>query len=101
MILITNYILSDEKAMGLYEINEIIPNGEVWNRYQIIHVIRGDRIALYRKNLGLAKNFKALQIRIPSYMEHTVNELREMADQMRNEKDIDLRELVQLDKIKT
>ena len=51
-------------------------------------------MAEYRQNLGDAKKFKACQIRIPSYMEHTVNELRSLADEMRTEKQIDLRELV-------
>lgn len=99
MIQGTTYILGDEKAMGLYEMNEIQP-GMKWCRYQIIHVNRDGRIAEYRENLGLAKKFTADQIRIPSYMEHTVNELREMADEMRAEKPIDLLELVGVNKIR-
>ena len=88
----TTYVLGDERALGLYEINLMSPTGQ-WRRYQIIHVIRDDKPAEYRQDLGLAKKFKAMQIRIPSYMEHTVNELRGMAEQMRNEKSIDLREV--------
>ena len=88
----TTYILGDEKALGLYEMNEIAPNG--WCRYQIIHVVRDGKVSEYRQNLGKAKRFKANQIRIPSYMEHTVNELREMADEMRAEKPIDLLDLI-------
>jgi len=106
MLLGTTYILGDEKAMGLYEMNLQSPMGSQ-RRYQIIHVIRDDRIAEYRQDLGLAKTFRSprghaiMQIRIPSYMEHTVNELKKMADEMRDEEPIDLRELVKLDKIKT
>ena len=100
MILGTTYILGDEKALGLYEMNEIKPNGRKWCRYQIIHVIRDGKQAEYRQNLGDAKKFKHCQIRIPSYMEHTVNELREMANEMRIEKPIDLLDLVGVNRIR-
>ena len=98
MILGTTYILGNEKALGLYEMNEISPMG--WRRYQIIHVVRDDKVAEYRQDLGNAKDFKANQIRIPSYLEHTVNELQEMANEMRVEKSLDLLELVGVNKIR-
>jgi len=106
MILGTTYILGDEPAMGLYEMNLNSPQGGLY-RYQIIHVIRDGKIAEYRQSLGLANTFKspmghsAMQLRIPSYLEHTVNELKAIADDMRLEEPIDLRELVKLDKIRT
>jgi len=96
----TTYILGNELALGLYEMNEIAPNGRKWCRYQIIHVARDGKPAEYRQNLGDAKKFKAHQIRIPSYMEHTVNELRSFADEMRAEKSFDLLELVGVNRIR-
>ena len=105
MILGTTYILGDEKAIAYYEINLKSPNGSQ-HRYQIIHVVRNDKPAEYREDMGLTKNFRqpngqaVMQTRIPSNMVHTVNELKEMAQQMRHE-EFELRELVQADKIKT
>lgn len=83
MILGTTYVSGDEKAMGLYEMNEQSPKSSGFHRYQIIHVIRNDEVVEYREDMGLAKNFKANQMRIPSYMEHTVDELKEIANQRR------------------
>ena len=99
-LLATTYVLGDEKAVGLSEMHKQIPAKGGIRRYQIIKVIRDDREAVYTEDMGDAKNFKGIDpIYIPSFMEHTVNELKEMADQMRSERLFDRRELVQLDKI--
>lgn len=45
---------------------------------------RGDKLAEYRTELGLAQNFSAIQFRIPALWLHTVGELKAMADDMRD-----------------
>jgi hypothetical protein len=77
----------DEGAYGLREVELLSPFvegvGQKMHRYQIIHVNRGDRIAEYREDLGLASDFDAIQFNIPSYWEHTVGELRDIAQDLR------------------
>lgn len=98
---IATTILGDEKAMGLYEIHEQSPNSSGFHRYQIIHVVRDGYIAEFRTDMGLAKNFKGVkQLRIPSYMEHTVDELMGIAEDLRNEVTVDHDELARRDKVK-
>jgi len=106
----TTWIVEDEPCMGLYEINEQSPNSRGFHRYQIIYVMRGDKPAQYRKDMGLAKNFKANQLRVPGgardditgkfHIEHTVGELRTIADQRRGISLFDKRELFQINNIK-
>lgn len=102
--------MDDEPCLGLFEMNlQSGYNG--WRRYQIVYVMRGDKPAEFKKDMGAAKSFKAHQFRIPGgakdeitgrfYIEHTVGELRDIADDMRSNPTFDLRELVRLDKIKT
>ena len=102
----TNYILDDEPCFGLREENFQSPTG--WRRYRIYLVVRNDKLAKYQEDMGAAKDFKHDQIRIPGgvidgkkiYIEHTVNELRAIADQMKLTS-FDKKELVGLDKINT
>lgn len=96
MLLGTTFVLGDEKAFSLCEFNLLSPTG-LRRRYEIIKVMRDDKMSEYRRDMG--KVTKLDQIRIPSYLEHTVNELREMANQLR-EKQMDKLDLVQLDKIR-
>lgn len=95
LIQATTYVLGDEKAMALYEMNLMTPLGR--RRQEIIWVVRDDKTAEYRRDIG--KVTKEDQIRIPSYLEHTVSELREMANQLKDNQ-WDKRELVQENKIK-
>lgn len=95
LIQATTYVLGDEKALGLYEMDLMSPMGRM-RRYQIIKVVRNDKEAEYRQDIGEASKEDA--IRIPSYMEHTVNELREMSNQLKL-KSMDKLDLVSLDKI--
>jgi hypothetical protein len=100
---IATTILGHEPAMGLYEIHEQSPGSRGFHRYQIIHVIRDGRIAEFRRDMGLASNFKgARQIRIPAYLEHTVDELMDLADQLRYDQaqdELDVRELLGISNI--
>jgi len=106
MEIATNYILDNEPCFNLSELNLQSPLG--LRRFRIYMVVRNDKLAKYQEDMGDAKDFKHDQIRIPGgvidgekiYIEHTVNELREIADQLKLTS-FDKRELVGLDKIKT
>lgn len=89
----THYISEDEPCMGLFEMDFQSPGNKGFHRYQVVYVMRGDKPAEYRKDLGQSTKFKADQFRIPGgaydeitdryYVEHTVGELRDIADHMR------------------
>jgi len=55
----------DEPAFNLVELNLQSPDSSGWRRYQIISVVRGERLAEYREDLGPAKDFSADAFRIP------------------------------------
>lgn len=90
----TTYVLADEPCCSLSELNEMAPDYHSIRRYQILHVVRGDRLAEYRKDLGLASDFRAFPFQIVGgfkdgktgriYIEETVGRMKEMADEMRN-----------------
>ena len=97
---VTNTVSGNEKAMGLVEINELTPDKGALHRYQKIRVVRGGHLADFRKDMGLAKNFKGVsQLNIPSLMEHTVDELMDLANHLRGETNIDLKDWLELDKM--
>jgi hypothetical protein len=85
----------DEPAFQLSEVHlqSGLP-GMGWRRYQIIYVVRADRLAEFRLDMGPAENFTAPQFRIlggvqnerTGYCEilHTVGELRDIADDLRD-----------------
>ena len=51
--------------------------------------------------MGPSKKFKGVkELYIPSLWEHTVDELIALAEELRNETEIDLKELLQLDTFK-
>ena len=81
-------VLPDEKAYGLSEVNLLGPivegEGQTMRRYQIIYLNRGDKLAEYREDLGLASDFDAILFRIPSFWEHTAGELMDIAQEMRS-----------------
>lgn len=90
----TTYVSGDEKAMAFYEMNLKSPTGR--RRYEIIWVVRDDEACEYRRDIGPVTNVD--QINIPSHMEHTVSELREMAQKLKL-RPMDKLDLVGLDKI--
>ena len=100
----TEYVLLDEPCLGLYEVNLQSPDYRGFHRYQIINVMRGDKVTEMRRDMGLAKNYKINQFNIPGgaqdertgrfYIEHTVGELIDIADYMRTHPSFDKRELV-------
>ena len=91
-------IFGDEKAIYLWELNYQSPDYSGFHRYQIIHVPRDGVICEWRKDMGSTKNFKGIsQLRIPSYMEHTVDELKAMANELRTMR-FDVKDFLQLEK---
>ncbi|MCJ7828856.1 MAG: hypothetical protein MUP81_03850 [Dehalococcoidia bacterium] len=91
-------IIGNEKAIALYELN--FQSGHGFHRYQIIQVPRDGVVCEWRKDMGKASNFKGInQLRIPSYMEHTVDELKGIADSLRASK-FDVKDFLKLEKYK-
>jgi len=89
----TSYVLYDEPCFRLAEVNLQSPGSRGWRRYQVVYVIRNDRLAEYRKDLGPAKKFNANQFQIPGggyedngrmWIEETVGRLMEIADTLRS-----------------
>lgn len=83
----------DEPAFLLQELNLPAPDFKSKRRYQIIKVVRQDKLVEWRRDLGLAGGFAARQFNIlGGYVDEqtgrgqtweTVGSLMEMADQMR------------------
>jgi hypothetical protein len=91
---VADKIFGDEKAVAYYEMHEHSRKG--FRRYRIIHVIRGDVVCEWREDMGPARNFRGVnQLRIPSFLEYTVDELKGMANEMRAEK-VDVKDLLSL-----
>ena len=105
----THYVVKNEPCMGLYEINEQSPGNKGFHRYQIVHVVRNDKPAEYRKSLGPISQFKGVdQLRIPGGVAdgnkfqilHTVGELMNIADELRGDCPFDKKELAGVHRIK-
>lgn len=82
---VTLAIHQDEKCAVLRELNLVRPPTFQWHRWQIVTVIRNDQLAEWWDDLGLAENFTAPEIEIPSLGEHSVAELRDIAEGYRME----------------
>lgn len=84
----------DEPCFNLSELNQLSPPpDQVLHRFQIVIVVRGDCLAEYREDLGLAASFTRPEFRIPGAVTvgkgrvevlHTVAELREIAECLRD-----------------
>ena len=94
LIVGTNVVSLDEPCFGLSEVELQSPGSRGFRRYQIMYVVRGDRLAEMRRDLGPAKKFKsAQQFRVPGgiidektgkgEIVHTVGELIDIADFLR------------------
>ena len=80
----TTYVLADEKAMGLLEVELQTEDGKDTHRFQIISVIRNDKQANYVSDLGSRLLYPNPPLNIISYMEHSVAELQEESTKDRN-----------------
>ena len=97
----TSYVSDDEPAMGIAEVNRLTPDSTERHRYQIIYVIRDDEIAEFTTDLGMQdKFFYTNQFSIPSFREHTVGELLDMAYHIRQNPPFDKRELAKVNKVR-
>ena len=91
----TQWINSNEPAFRLREMNRQAPSGSGWHRYQIISVVRDDRLAEYEEDLGPREGFSADEFEIPGgvwdpatgkgQILHTVAELQAYAAAHRQE----------------
>ena len=101
---ITLFAHPDEKAYALVEV-PLAPyllwrqgyQPESWSgtrRYQIVIVNRDDRPAMHLTDMGLSQEFATGPFRIPAYWEHSVAELRGMAEQQHGRGDSWQREIL-------
>lgn len=90
-------ISPDEHAWSLRELNLPAPDFKGKRRFQIIEVVRGDRLVKWQHDMGPAKSFKANQFNLVGgfvdeqgrgHCFHSVAELREMADELRERKEL-------------
>ena len=104
----THWISEDEPCLGLFEMHEQSPDSRGFHRYQIIYVMRGDKPAEYRKDMGSYKKWRGCpQLRILGganidgkfYIEETVGRLRDIADYERNVKH-DYKDIVGVDALR-
>jgi hypothetical protein len=105
----THFVSTDEPCVGLFEVEEQSPMSKGFHRYQVVYVLRGDKPAEYRIDMGSIKKWKGVsQLRIPGgaeidgkfYIEETVGRLRDIADMIRGE-ELDMRERIGLENIRT
>lgn len=99
IIPVTQTITGNEKAIGLVETNQQSPGNKGFHRYQLIYVPRDGRIAEFRRDMGEEKKWKGVNLlNIPSLLEHNVDELMDMADELRGTSKIDVKDLLQINK---
>ena len=99
MMPVTTTILGGEKAVGLVETNQRAPDG-IMHRYQLLYVPRDGKVSEFRFDMGQASKYKGVKlIHIPSLMEHSVDELKNLADELRHETEIDIKDWLEIDKM--
>jgi hypothetical protein len=92
--LITGRVRNDEPCFMLAELHLQSPGYKGFHRYQLLTVVRDDRLVEFRRDLGPALKFQGVdQFRVPGgvhlpngklAVEHTVGELIEIANEMRS-----------------
>jgi len=98
---ITTTVTGNEPCLSLVEVHKNSPQGKGPFRYQILYVMRNDKPAEFSKKMGLASKYGGIrQFRVCGgvvdettdkvYIEHTVDELIEMANQLRETPPFDL-----------
>ena len=94
-------VRGDERAFWLTELLYQSPKYRGFHRYQIIYVQRNGRLCEFHTDMGIESKWKGTKLlSIPSFFEHTIDELKELANEERSEKDrIDFMDLLQLDKV--
>lgn len=85
----------------MQEVHLQSPDSRGFHRYRIIIVNRDGKLSEFREDMGLAKNFKGIrQFNVPSLWEHSVEELLDIANTLRNETFIDIKDWLELDQMK-
>lgn len=84
----TPYVVADEKALGLQEVDLVTDDYRDIHRYQIIYVIRNDVPAKYVTDLGPSIRWPNPPLNIFSAMEHSVAELQEMAEDAKDRSNV-------------
>lgn len=97
LTLITDSVRPDEKAWWLVEVITTplairkrfkglhLPGTAGRHRYQIVTVNRGDRLTRHITDMGPASLYDCGGLNLPGCWENTVAQLREVADQWRND----------------
>ena len=94
-------VYGNEKAWSLQEIHEQSPDSRGFHRYRIILVNRDGKLAEYREDMGLASKFKGIRpFNVPSLWVHSVEELLDIANILRNETFIDVKDWLGLESYK-
>ena len=78
----TPYILPNERALGLQEVELLSPSGKEIHRYQIVYVVRNDKPAKYVTDLGSSLLFPNPPLNIIDD-QGTVAEIMDMATDAR------------------
>ncbi len=92
-------VTGNEKANWLVELDEKTPDQHSFHRYQRIAVLRDGNLAEFRRDLGDVKGFRGVdEILIPSAFEHSVDELMDIADEIRGKPKIDIKDWLKIDK---
>ena len=99
---VTTTVRGNEKAWTYLEVHKPSAKPGMGNRrYRIIVVNRDDKLTEYQEDMGSSKNFKGVkELNIPSLWEHTVDELRGIADELRNDRGIDIAQLIETNNFK-
>ena len=90
---VTRAVVADEPCYVLAELNLPSRSGKSKSRFQVLRIVRDDRLVTAYVYLGPARTFKADQLLIPGGQVehgkgiawHTVAELQEIADEMRSQ----------------
>ncbi len=102
IIAATLTIQPNEKAYSMQEVNLQSPGSHGFHRYRIFIVNRDGRLAEFREDMGLAKNFKGIrQFNVPALFEHTIAELLGIGDVLRSETFIDIKDWLGLNSYKS
>jgi len=106
----THYLSENEPCLLLTEL-DVVPKKGAMHRYRSFYVIRGDKVCVHMEDMGLAKKQKADQVRIMGgmvdrvtkriFIEHSVAELRAIAQQRKKAPLFDKCELAGVNRIRS
>lgn len=82
---VTLAVHEDEKAWSLTE--RIFAMDGPYRRFQIITVVRDDKLTEWWNDLGPEASFTAPEVTFPSFFVHSVAQLRDMAETFRHRDD--------------